>query len=372
MNDCIDRLLGKEPMQSFDEENLECLSVLLTTIGKELDKKYNETKMKGYFDRLDKISKKKEAVSARIRFMIMDVADLRKNVWVPRRKDVNPGRIEEIRKEAEEEQQRLEAEYAKNKLNDKRMQQSTGQKGSQGGKSGGYQQNQQQVGKSTSMDNEGYSRLNKGQNGNMVNRIKEVKQITNKNLNVNSVILGTGGGDFSWNKPKQTTNDATPSSISTIAASSLSSATSDPSSQASSRDTSRSRQQLRDNSQTRGSGVTAGSSSISSESYEKRLNEILANPSDDNEAIFDKIEKEFEPIYESKLFIRALVISVCNSCLIDNKIDAELFKKRGSILNKFIAKKEDSELEALFSIQALDHRMKHQPGLLHLFFVFFS
>ena len=64
MNDCIDRLLKQES----DEENLECLCKLMTTIGRDLDKPNNVQKMKSYFDRLNKIANKKDAVSARIRF----------------------------------------------------------------------------------------------------------------------------------------------------------------------------------------------------------------------------------------------------------------------------------------------------------------
>ena len=72
------------------------------------------------------------------------------------------------------------------------------------------------------------------------------------------------------------------------------------------------------------------SASISIESYERRLNEILENPKEENQDIFDKIENEFGQIdCESKHFIRALVISVCTSCQTDNKIDPELFQIRG-------------------------------------------
>lgn len=115
------------------------------------------------------------------RFMIMDVIDLRKSQWVPRRKDVNPRRIEEIRKEAEEEQLRQEAEYAKNAAAEKGQRGGmpggmSGGKGSQGGKGGqGYQQHAGgQIGKSTSMDSEGFNPRNKAQNGSMVKSIKEV------------------------------------------------------------------------------------------------------------------------------------------------------------------------------------------------------
>ena len=185
MNDCIERLLKQET----DEENIECLCRLLTTIGKEVDKPNNAAKMKAYFEKLDRIVKKKDGncVTARIRFMILDVIDLRSNKWVPRRKDNNPRRIEEIRREAEEEQQRLAEEIAKNQQNDKRnMQGSMGQKG--GPK--GSQQYQQQSLKSTSMDSESFNmRSSKAQSGNMVNKIKEVKQITTTKLGKTDILF---------------------------------------------------------------------------------------------------------------------------------------------------------------------------------------
>lgn len=108
MNDCIERLLKQEN----DEENLECLCRLLTTIGKEVDKPNNVTKMKIYFYHLERLVRKKDSASggggglllkSRIRFMILDVLDLRKNQWIPRRKVNNPRPLEEIRKEAEQE-----------------------------------------------------------------------------------------------------------------------------------------------------------------------------------------------------------------------------------------------------------------------------
>ena len=58
--------------------------------------------------------------------------------------------------------------------------------------------------------------------------------------------------------------------------------------------------------------------------------------------------------------------SVCRSCIFDSKIDQELFKKRGLVLSKFIARKDNLELESLFAIQALDYKLQHQPGMLTL------
>ena len=200
MFDCIERLLKQES----DEENIECLCRLLTTIGKELDKQTNQVKMKSAFDRLEKITKKKDIVSARIRFMILDVIDLRRDNWVPRRKDNAPKKIDEIRREAAEEQMRKEAEIAISQANEKRS-------GVPGGKGmGGMRGSSGSTGglKSSSMDNESF-RSNKLSNngGNMVNKLKDVKQtITNTQMNM-QFTLGP-----SWNKgPGKTSTDATSS-----------------------------------------------------------------------------------------------------------------------------------------------------------------
>ena len=64
----------------------------------------------------------------------------------------------------------------------------------------------------------------------------------------------------------------------------------------------------------------------------------------------------------SKAFVRALVIALCRSCLTESKIDPELFKKRSPIITKY-AINEDLELEALFAVQALDHRINNLPGI---------
>ena len=55
---------------------------------------------------------------------------------------------------------------------------------------------------------------------------------------------------------------------------------------------------------------------------------------------------------------------VCRSCYIktENKVDPDLFKKRVPVLSKFIARIDDLELESLYAVQALDHKMKHPVG----------
>ncbi|XP_028426718.1 eukaryotic translation initiation factor 4 gamma 1 isoform X2 [Perca flavescens] len=100
MHDCIVKLL-----KNHDEESLECLCRLLSTIGKDLDFEKAKPRMDQYFNQMDKIIKERKT-SSRIRFMLQDVLDLRRNNWVPRRGDQGPKTIDQIHKEAELEEHR--------------------------------------------------------------------------------------------------------------------------------------------------------------------------------------------------------------------------------------------------------------------------
>lgn len=84
----IEQLLvaGKE---QHDEEKMECLNKLLTTIGAHLERQLEtDTKRKGamnrYFKDIKKISADK-TFSSRIRFMLQDLMEMRANRWTPRR-----------------------------------------------------------------------------------------------------------------------------------------------------------------------------------------------------------------------------------------------------------------------------------------------
>ncbi|XP_021930528.1 eukaryotic translation initiation factor 4 gamma 3-like isoform X4 [Zootermopsis nevadensis] len=96
MQRCIRHLLTEG-----DEESLECLCKLLTTIGKDLENKNND--LSEYFSKMKEISQKRGEVSSRVRFMLRDVIDLRQSKWIPRRNDSNPKTIDQIQKEAEKE-----------------------------------------------------------------------------------------------------------------------------------------------------------------------------------------------------------------------------------------------------------------------------
>ncbi|XP_058810596.1 eukaryotic translation initiation factor 4 gamma 3-like isoform X2 [Phymastichus coffea] len=94
MHQCIQHLL-----KNTDEENLECLCKLLTTIGKALESKNID--LSDYFKQMQQIANRKGKVSSRIRFMLQDVIDLRTDKWVPRRDDSNPKTMDQIQREAE-------------------------------------------------------------------------------------------------------------------------------------------------------------------------------------------------------------------------------------------------------------------------------
>lgn len=105
MYTCINILLSEEML---DEESLECLCKLLTTIGGRMEKDavQDSQGLQYCFERLQEIADRKSTiqVSNRIRFMILDLVDLRKNNWQPRRAQAAPKTMDEIQKEVESEE----------------------------------------------------------------------------------------------------------------------------------------------------------------------------------------------------------------------------------------------------------------------------
>ncbi|XP_038677215.1 eukaryotic translation initiation factor 4 gamma 3-like isoform X6 [Scyliorhinus canicula] len=116
MHDCVVKLL-----KNHDEESLECLCRLLTTIGKDLDFEKAKPRMDQYFNQMEKIVKERKT-SSRIRFMLQDVIDVRMKNWVSRRVEQGPKTIEQIHKEAqiEEQQQQLKVHQQLLSKQDKR------------------------------------------------------------------------------------------------------------------------------------------------------------------------------------------------------------------------------------------------------------
>ncbi|CAH2254165.1 eukaryotic translation initiation factor 4 gamma 1 isoform X1 [Pelobates cultripes] len=94
IKDCLIKLLNKNT-----EESMECICQLLTSVGKHLENA--QPGMDNYFNKLNTFIKNK--TSSRIRFLVQDVLDLRKNNWVPRHKPEGPKTIDQIHKESEQE-----------------------------------------------------------------------------------------------------------------------------------------------------------------------------------------------------------------------------------------------------------------------------
>ncbi|CAG0883461.1 unnamed protein product [Cyprideis torosa] len=82
-------------------EDLECLSQILKTCGRILDTERAKSRVDQYFGRIQMLSES-EDLPLRIRFMLIDVLELRQNQWIPRGggEVAGPKTIQEIRDEA--------------------------------------------------------------------------------------------------------------------------------------------------------------------------------------------------------------------------------------------------------------------------------
>ncbi|KAH7848282.1 hypothetical protein Vadar_000630 [Vaccinium darrowii] len=102
MHECIKKLLGQH--QNHDEEDIEALCKLMSTIGEMIDHPKAKAHMDTYFDAMFKLSNNMK-LSSRLRFMLKDAIDLRKNKWQQRRKVDGPKKIEEVHRDAAQERQ---------------------------------------------------------------------------------------------------------------------------------------------------------------------------------------------------------------------------------------------------------------------------
>lgn len=100
MHECIQKLLGD--YQNPDEEDIEALCKLMCTIGEMIDHPKAKDQMDTYFEILSNLANNTD-LSSRLRFMLMDVIDLRKNNWQQRRKVEGPKKLEELHRDAHQE-----------------------------------------------------------------------------------------------------------------------------------------------------------------------------------------------------------------------------------------------------------------------------
>ncbi|ORX50565.1 hypothetical protein DM01DRAFT_1384800 [Hesseltinella vesiculosa] len=102
MFECLTRLC-RDP-QNAEEEETETMCKLVTTVGKVLENRNRNTKtwMEAYFERMKEMLEA-PTLSSRVKFMVMDVLDLRKHKWIPRtNQPTGPTTIAQIREEAQQ------------------------------------------------------------------------------------------------------------------------------------------------------------------------------------------------------------------------------------------------------------------------------
>ncbi|KAK9065448.1 hypothetical protein SSX86_014847 [Deinandra increscens subsp. villosa] len=116
MHECIKKLLGSNQNPNPDEENIEALCKLMSTIGEMIDHPRAKEHMDVYFDMMFNLSNNMN-LSSRLRFMLKDAIDLRKNNWQQRRKVEGPKKIEEVHRDAHQERQAQSSRLARGNSN---------------------------------------------------------------------------------------------------------------------------------------------------------------------------------------------------------------------------------------------------------------
>lgn len=108
MHECVKKLLDYEGMP--DEAEVESLTSLLRTVGSVLDDPASkgQPRMDAYFERITAIMNMPDLPS-RLKFMLLDIIDLRKAKWRSAQDTKGPKTIQEIHAEAEAAQRQAEA-----------------------------------------------------------------------------------------------------------------------------------------------------------------------------------------------------------------------------------------------------------------------
>ncbi|RFU35855.1 hypothetical protein B7463_g496, partial [Scytalidium lignicola] len=111
MHECVKKLVDYTGIP--DEAEIESLTKLLRTIGSNLDStEKGRPMMDVYFARIQTMIDTPELPS-RLRFMLMDIIDLRRKRWASKESDKGPKTLEEIRAEAEAQAAQKAAENAR-------------------------------------------------------------------------------------------------------------------------------------------------------------------------------------------------------------------------------------------------------------------
>ncbi|KAI0343671.1 hypothetical protein BDW22DRAFT_1373702 [Trametopsis cervina] len=107
MHECVKKLLGN--VANPEEEEIESLCKLLSTVGALLDNLKARAHMDVYFSRMKELCKSNN-VNSRMQFMLQDVIELRERGWVPRNATAAPTTIAAVHEAAAKEKAAIEKE----------------------------------------------------------------------------------------------------------------------------------------------------------------------------------------------------------------------------------------------------------------------
>lgn len=113
MHECIKKLLGN--VDNPEEEEIESLCRLLTTVGRLLDNPKARAHMDIYFTRMKELGKSNN-VAPRMQFMLQDLIELRERKWIPRNQIAAPTTIAQVHEEAAKQRAQAEKDAANRTL----------------------------------------------------------------------------------------------------------------------------------------------------------------------------------------------------------------------------------------------------------------
>ncbi|TFK23170.1 hypothetical protein FA15DRAFT_670779 [Coprinopsis marcescibilis] len=125
MHECVKKLLGN--VENPEEEEIESLCKLLTTVGGLLDTPKAHAHMDIYFSRMKELTKSPN-VSSRMQFMLQDVIELRLRKWITRNTVAAPTTLAQVHEIAAKEKATLEKEALNKQSNMSRTSSNRGQR----------------------------------------------------------------------------------------------------------------------------------------------------------------------------------------------------------------------------------------------------
>jgi len=108
---------------------------------------------------------------------------------------------------------------------------------------------------------------------------------------------------------------------------------------------------------------------LSAERVQQELDRLIVTQDVETPDIIDWITRNVgEAHVKEATFVRALVTSVCSSSIEGNQVNTDKLKRRTNLIQRYIDHNDDLELQALYAVQSLVHKLEHPAGVLRSFF----